>query len=613
MKKNLSNFSLGHAVVLWFLVFLCLAFSLSNPRQAKAAGTTLPETRGVWLDVRSIPRNEAEIDLIVDRLHGANFNTIFVECFYIGETIYPSPYLESLGMNRQRGAFIGMDPLQALLSSARKRGMSVHAWLHLFYIGLNEPGPVLAVHPEWRSINRDGTTGYRRGVNFFYWICPTQPGVVDFYRGLVEELVTHYPIDGVQIDYVEIPDLSRADAGYSEFARNEFAAEHGVDPLTLDPYLHPQLYTQWIRYRTEQVTAVVAGIAESVRAIRPDVIISASIMPQGMPIERNPSYFQDWHRWAENGYIDVVIPMAYSSRVNEMRGMLVWVEHFLRGSAPYFAGLQAYRLDSPEDLTVQVNAARSHNPSGVVVFAWPYLTDTSLTLLRQVSFPVPAFPLSREDLVALRPLKPSDPVAYRHEQPRRIEARFLRDAPPLDAPLSHPAWQSLSWQGEFSLITGEGAAVEQSIVAAGYDREHLYIVLPVNDAHPNTVKATVTRRDGPVFYDDSIEVFLDPGRTLSFYYQLAVNTLETQYDSYSRVGPGWNGSWQARVSRAETGWTAILAVPFTELGRETPRGGEVWGINFNRTMIRTGEFSGWSYTPGTFHAPSFFGEIMFLE
>ena len=117
--------------------------------------------QGIWIDVRSIPLTEDGIRDMVRRVHSANFNAILVESFYLGETIYPSPFLSSQGLPSQMSTFeeAGIDPLKIIVEEAHRLSLQVHVWFDMFYVGLNEPGALLSRYPQWSAINRDGSTG----------------------------------------------------------------------------------------------------------------------------------------------------------------------------------------------------------------------------------------------------------------------------------------------------------------------------------------------------------------------------------------------------------------------------------------------------------------------
>ena len=630
--------------------------------------SVLPELRGVWVNAKSIPGDSAGIQTLVERLHDAGFNAIFVEAFYQGQTIYPSAILRSRGMLAQMPTFKGFDPLEEFLRLAHSRSMEIHAWFSMFYVGLNSPGPLLTRYPEWTAISKSGEQGYKQGANRFFWVCPMHPGVPEFYADLIGEAVEKYDVDGIHLDYIRFPDPAAADTCYSLAHREEFQKEYGIDPLDLDPLLNPEEFRAWNKLRADSVTGVVRAISERVRNIRPDVELTCAVMPRGMPLELNPGFLQDWPEWVRAGYIDALIPMAYSSRVSEMKGLLVWTRYFAQGGIPMYIGLQGFNLPGADALVQQIEEIRrigahvskieqqtgssasqlgrgsNSDISGVVIFAYPYLTDLYLQALKTGPFATRAPARGSEDRIAragIAGVRSGQAELARAESaeagfagsepcgegsvmtlatsssfrecgtPRIIRAMYTQTPPIIDGDLDDLAWNGADWQGGFEVITGEGRAEEETRIAVSYDDDNLYVAYDVRESAPGSTIASVIKRDGPVFYDDSVELFLDPGHDHSFYYHFAVNSLGTQYDSYSRLGPAWNGDWRAAAAKTAEGWSVEIAVPIREISRRFPKPGDIWGVNFNRSAIRSGEFSGWSFTPGTFHAPSFFGDLIF--
>ena len=593
------------------MVFVFLLLLLSNPLLSDASPS--PEFRGVWIDVRSIPNTPEGIETMVKWLASANFNAILLESFYLGQTIYPSDFLAGQGLTRQMAVYTleDFDPLEVFINAAHRQSMQVHAWFDMFYVGLNQPGVFLEKFPSWQAVNRDGTVGYNQGKNRFYWVCPLHRGVKEFYTGLITEAVKKYDLDGVHLDYMRFPASTIADTCYADEHRELFTAQFGVDPVKLDPIIQPEIYRSWNQYRARSVTDLLAKINTEVHRLNPEIILSVAVQPRGMAIELNPGFLQDWPYWAENHLLDVLIPMTYSSRANEMKGLAVWVNTFLLGNLPSFAGLQSFNLPDTGTFTKQIEIARSYHFQGVSIFAYSYLNDELLASLKKGPFLETAEAPSRRFLATLIPTKKTRVVQYTHPEPRVIIAQVIPEEIQIDGFLKEEWWLKADFQNDFSLITGEGLATAQTTIAALFSPTRLYIAFRVDDSPVQKRKTTIVQKDGPVFYDDSVEVFLDPWLSRSFYYHLSMNSLGTRYDSFSRSGPSWNAQWQTSVSEKENGWTVEIAIPFTELGVQPPQPGTQWGVNFNRTDITRGEFSGWSSTPGTFHAPSFFGILQF--
>jgi hypothetical protein len=124
------------------------------------------------------------------------------------------------------------------------------------------------------------------------------------------------------------------------------------------------------------------------------------------------------------------------------------------------------------------------------------------------------------------------------------------------------------------------------------------------------LKFNATEHDGPVFNDDSVELFISTQSTdagAAAYFHFALNVLGTKYERKS--GGAWNGKWECATGREPGAWTAEAAIPFSILGIKTPAPGTTWRANFcrNRTASGVMENLTWSPTYGPYHTPSRFG------
>lgn len=584
--------------------YVTMAFFLWGFLGAFVYGETLLEMRGVWIDVRSIPHTEAGIESLVERLYQAHCNALFVESFYRGETIYPSSFLARWGLPSQMESFrsVGLDPLSIFIREARKRDMQVHAWLDMFYVGLDVPGPLLSVFPQWVARNRDGTAGYVQGGKRFFFVCPRHEGVLEFYKGFLGELVERYNLDGIHLDYFRFPDPTLADSCYCEGCRRAFRKETGIDPLYLDPVGDFEAYRKWVLFRTEELTDFAAALLQHIRTIQPGVLLSCAVKPFGFPLEGYPGFLQDWPKWGKMGLFDFLVPMTYSSRPLEFEGLLVWVRTFLRG-IPFCAGVWCAGA-SKETIIDEIVRARKHTPCGVVLFAYPYLSDDLLIALPHEVFQERTWPPSFRDflLLASPSLSPQEFLENR----RTMVAQEVRMPIVVDGVLED-VWKEADWQGNFAHLV-EGRPKRNTQVAVLYDEENLYVAY-VLEGEPTGAK--VTQHDGPVFYENSVELFLDPWLSRSHFFQFAANFLGTQYEGSSFRGVSWDGTWKVGVTRRERKTFVEMAIPFVTLARDKPQRGETWGINFCHNDIENGEFSTWTRMPGIYGASFFFGTLRF--
>lgn len=134
----------------------------------------------------------------------------------------------------------------------------------------------------------------------------------------------------------------------------------------------------------------------------------------------------------------------------------------------------------------------------------------------------------------------------------------------IDGKLDDPAWKTATALTDF--ITGRSQRSEvETRALITYDDVNLYVA--VICAEPNTDKlvATASGRDGKVWDDDSVEVYLDPGATKKGdYYGFFLNSKNVIYDRTRNAN--WSGEWTSQAAVIPgAAWVAELAIPFKTL------------------------------------------------
>lgn len=166
-----------------------------------------------------------------------------------------------------------------------------------------------------------------------------------------------------------------------------------------------------------------------------------------------------------------------------------------------------------------------------------------------------------------------------------ITASRLTAAPTIDGQLDDPVWKSVAPLSSFADFDARPCAQPVALRVA-YDATHLYLAMQSSE-DPAKLIARETQADGPVWGDDSFEVFLDPDRSGASYLQLATNALGTPYSQHGtrdkngavKLDLSWEPKWQVRAVRTATGWTAEMAIPFADLGRGP---GGAWALQVGR-------------------------------
>lgn len=210
----------------------------------------------------------------------------------------------------------------------------------------------------------------------------------------------------------------------------------------------------------------------------------------------------------------------------------------------------------------------------------------------------------------------------------------VEQAPVIDGRLDEKTWLTSQPVKLVLATTGEPVA-RMTTVRMCWDDRNLYIGFECEDAD---IWGTVLNRDDPVFMEEVVEVFLAPGCDLAHYYEVNVSPRNTVFDAFIVNPDGWNPGegtdfgWNCEGIRTavlvdgtlddrtdiDRGWSVEIAIPFSGLGRPTPRPGERWRINLFRIDLspEPAEFQAWSPTlvvPERFHVSRRFGTLFFVS
>lgn len=346
-----------------------------------------PETRAVWLSRDVILNGTEQMYDTFRKLADANFNSVLVNVFYFGGTIYPSDVVEAAGGQRQLPEYRGRDPLAEAIEIGHNFDLEVIAWFeyglmaHYSAGDTSDSGPILAEHPEWEAIARNRDHWQENQFGIFHWYDPAHPEVVQFLTDIFAEISTNYPgLDGIETDRIRYPSQ---DFSYSAISRNRYTNETGnLDPLSIDSS-HPQ-WNDWLDWREQQTTNLAGKIYRAVKSANPAILVSAAVVPPYMRYNRVK--LQAWNVWADSGYVDALEPMLYvddSSLPNQLNEALGYVpEGFL-----LYPGVSYTNTSS---LQFQIETIRQSAAQGFTIWYLGSMTDNTYDYLKNGPFSYPA-------------------------------------------------------------------------------------------------------------------------------------------------------------------------------------------------------------------------------
>lgn len=120
-----------------------------------------------------------------------------------------------------------------------------------------------------------------------------------------------------------------------------------------------------------------------------------------------------------------------------------------------------------------------------------------------------------------------------------------------------------------------------------YDDDQLYIKIFCTEPNITEVRSQpVLKRDGNVWDNDCVEIFIAPDDNNPRIYQFAcdihnVNAELVWNDSKFASGITWNGYWHSRVQFSDTSYTIDITIPWRSLGITSAQNRKI-AINLNR-------------------------------
>lgn len=117
-----------------------------------------------------------------------------------------------------------------------------------------------------------------------------------------------------------------------------------------------------------------------------------------------------------------------------------------------------------------------------------------------------------------------------------LRARHTIAAPLIDGKLDEAVWKQAVWSSAFMDMVDGSPVWLRTEVALLWDAAHLYLAMRMDEPW---LEATIQERDGPVYRDPDMELFIAGANA---YWELEVNALGTVYDVFwiwrDALGPG---------------------------------------------------------------------------
>lgn len=309
LRKNSYRPGIHRLGIILICIFMCLFTGMkvwAEPSaDSTASGTTAlssgsDELRGVWfsyLDWMEMPTDKKQFqertDQIMEDIRSKGLNAIFCHVHShsdsYGKKQHTFPQSNLVPTAKKAPDF---DPLSYMIESAHTHGIAFHAWLN--------PYRVTGYAKEWEDVPADSflKTWVNNGNILLhdgeYYLNPSRKEVQDMLVRAVREVVTEYPVDGVQFDDYFYPSISNGQT----FDLADYEASGSSKSLS-----------DW---RRDNVSALIRSVHEAVHEANPKAVFGVSPVPLLSSLRSDKAYFVDIDLWmSSDKYVDYIMPQIY--------------------------------------------------------------------------------------------------------------------------------------------------------------------------------------------------------------------------------------------------------------------------------------------------------------
>ncbi len=377
---------LAHACLSSLMVAL-----LAGGWPAVARGDGDASFRAFWADAfHSGFKSTSQINSMVSRAVTGNYNAIIAEvlAYHDHGSSGHGAYWNSSIVPKAEDISGSLDPLAYLVAQAHAADIEVHAWIVPYRVCTSWPpngNTLLASHPEWLMVELADMDGGPATIDGKYVLDPGSPDVQEYLVSIVQELVSDYEIDGINLDYIR---YTQVDAGYpadedyagSSLARFRYLYWYSGTPA-------PTGVPLWNDFRRQTIDEFVRRLRVEISSItsnpRQPLQLTADLITFGnapSDFEDSSAYelHQNWKYWMEQGWLDAGIPMNYKREYDSAQAQ--WYRNWVNAAISWrydrhmFCG-QANYLNTMADSITQLQYSLNAGADGTCNYSYYATAD----------------------------------------------------------------------------------------------------------------------------------------------------------------------------------------------------------------------------------------------
>lgn len=248
-----------------------------------------------------IEAGPAEVDQVVSEMASFGITDIYLLAKQCSVMTYPSEVAPCVPEAKE------WDSFGAIAETATQAGLKVHAWFKLFPESPREPSPIVTEHPEILLVNNEGQSNleepaWKSAGQSLYWVCPSSELYRSYLCDLMREVLTSYPVSGINLDFVRYPEeVEGRRYCYCETCRTRFREQYGYT-LPSESVVHNRYYVTVLCENVVRSVEAFAGVTKELGSS-----LSAYVFTDyTTAIE---AVYQDWPSFSQ--YLDRVHPTLY--------------------------------------------------------------------------------------------------------------------------------------------------------------------------------------------------------------------------------------------------------------------------------------------------------------
>jgi uncharacterized lipoprotein YddW (UPF0748 family) len=373
------------------LALVAAAFAFALPLQAQ-------QFRAAWADVFHVGMtSQSDVDTMVSTLARGHYNVVIVQVLaYMDRdgTGSHGAHWQSNILPWSPRVTSTFDPLAYLCTVAHTNGIQVHAWL-----GGSGGGPyrvctawppkgnnTLSNNPQWFMVPRANSEGNAiLTLDGSYNLDMGSSDAQDYIISIVRELVTNYPIDGINWDD-EINGTGYTQGyGYPAYSQLKYQrsglARYRVNAKTSGTPSNTNI--AWSDYRRRFKNELMARAQAEIQSIKTNPRQPLWHTSSPLAYGSAPSncdftgttpylYFCDWAGMLKNGWLDAAVPQVYRVEADNADNYAGWCNCSLASwqyQRKIYIGLGAY-LNPAADVLTQLQYAYGIGIEGTSIYSY---------------------------------------------------------------------------------------------------------------------------------------------------------------------------------------------------------------------------------------------------